>query len=97
MIWKFVCDNEKDGLERYETARAGSLFCYIKGNGGFKQPGHADYEPERFNWYIAPDDEDKNYRRAIAEGCADSIIEAKLEIHAALLTETNAILEAVNA
>lgn len=63
--------------ENYETARAGHLYCYVHGNGGYKYAGHPDYEPETFNWFIAPDDEDKNYRRALAEGNGATMQEAK--------------------
>jgi len=43
---------------RYEKAQAGHLFCYIE---------CIDYEEDdHYEWFIAPDDEDKNDRRAIA-------------------------------
>lgn len=70
--------------EGYETAQVGHLFCNIKGNGGYKHAGHPDYEPETFNWYIAPDDEDKAYRRAIEDGNAESMEAAKCAVDAAI-------------
>jgi hypothetical protein len=95
VIWKFIHKNERTGRERVETARAGSLHCRIQGNGGYKQPEHPDYEPESFNWYVAPDDEDKAYRRAIADGCTESMDAAKAEVLACLRTEAKAILDDV--
>jgi hypothetical protein len=95
MIWKFIRENTKTGRERTETATAGSLHCRIEGNGGYKQPGDPDYEPEVFNWHVAPDDEDKAYRRAIADGCANSMDAAKTEVLACLRAEAKTILDDV--
>jgi hypothetical protein len=60
------------------------LFAYVEGNGGYQKPGHPDHEPERFNWFIAPDDDDKNDRRSIAQGCEESMEVAKREVALAL-------------
>jgi len=70
--------------EGYASARVGPLFAYVEGNGGYQKPGHPDHEPERFNWFIAPDDKDKNDRRAIAQGCEESMEVAKREVELAL-------------
>ena len=68
----------------YATATVGHLFAYVEGNGGYKAPEHPDHEPERFNWFIAPDQEDKNYRRALAEGCSETLDIAKRAVEQAL-------------
>ena len=68
----------------YMTATVGPLFAYVQGNGGYKAPDHPDHEPERFNWFVAPDNEDKNDRRALAEGCSDTMDTAKHAVELAL-------------
>jgi hypothetical protein len=70
--------------EGYKKAVVGPLFAYIEGNGGHRVPDHPDHEPERFNWFIAPDDEDKNHRRALVEGSAESMDSAKEDVELAL-------------
>ena len=68
----------------HEEATVGHLFAYVDGNGGYKEPGHPDYEPETFNWFIAPHDEDKNYRDALAQGNAATMDAAKFDVECAL-------------
>jgi hypothetical protein len=70
---------------RYIRATVGPLFAYIETRESYGEPGHPDYEPEKFEWFIAPDDEDKNYRRAYASGYASMMSIAKTDIEAALL------------
>ena len=70
--------------EKYEVAKVGPLYCSIQGSGGYKEPGHPDHEPETFNWLVAPDDEDKNYRRAYADGNSSTMDGAKFDVEVAL-------------
>lgn len=65
---------------RFVYASIGHLFAYIEDNGGHRYPGHPDYEPPTFQWFIAPDREDKNYRRALEDGNAESLEAAKAAI-----------------
>jgi hypothetical protein len=74
MKWKNV-------YEDYERATVGHLYCYIRGDGGgYRGTGGST----AFAWFIAPDDEDKNYRRALAEGNAPTMDQAKTEVETAI-------------
>jgi len=87
---------------RYAQAQAGHLHCYVEHVEAYKEPGHPDHAPESFAWFVAPDDEDKNYRRAIREGRAGTrdgalaaVEEALFEIACGVLRATGARLEDV--
>jgi hypothetical protein len=69
----------------YIRARIGHLFLYIDvSEEDYKTPGHPDYDPAAFDWYIAVDDEDKNYRRALASGREATLDAAKARVEVAL-------------
>ncbi len=60
---------------RYIVASVGYLFAYIEDR---------EREPEGddtlINWFTAPDDEDKNYRRALEDGTAETVEGAKAAV-----------------
>ena len=59
----------RDGLW---TCKTGHLYIYIEDT----DTEYSDDESDRFYWFIAPDDDDKNYRRSIAEGRVRSFDDA---------------------
>lgn len=70
----------KDEGGRYTHAQIGHLFAYVEHVEPYSRPGEPDYEPASFEWFVAPDDEDKNYRRALASGKANTFQEAEIAI-----------------
>lgn len=80
---------------RYLKATVGHLFAYIEEIEAYKTSEHPDYEPASFNWFIAPDDEDKNYRRALASGTAATLKDARLKIEEALRKILAKFIEAI--
>jgi len=86
----------KDSGGRYLSAQIGHLFAYIETREAYQINGHPDYAPETFEWFIAPDDEDKNYRRSIrwADQVA-SMDAAKQAVEDAVLDLSVALTRAV--
>lgn len=87
----------KEGGRYFETA-IGHLYVFIEKIDAYKEPGHPDHEPEHFEWFIAPDDEDKCYRRAIAGSDRSRIAtfqEAKTAAIAAIRRLGQALLDGV--
>lgn len=60
--------------DNYAKIKIGCLFAYVRG-----------YDVAYFEWFVAPDDEDKSYRRALAGGRSDSMDAAKTAVVAAIL------------
>ncbi len=85
---------------RYFHATIGHLFAYIEKIDAYKKPGHPDYEAEHFEWFIAPDDEDKAERRSVAGSDRSRVAtfqEAEQMVIAAIKRLGQALLDGVDA
>ncbi len=75
MKWRWQLADEKRGKHDM-FAKCGHLFVRIMYMSPYQEPGHPDYCPEWWEWFIEPDEEDKAYRRALATGRGDTKAEA---------------------
>ena len=82
---------------RYDVANIGHLFAYVECIEAYGNPGQPVYEAEYFTWFIAPDDEDKNHRRAITGGRADTREEAEVAIKSSIKTLAERLLHDLGA
>ena len=73
-------------------ARCGHLYVRIEQNDAYKTPGHPHYEPPSCNWFVEQDDEDKSYRRALAEGRARTVQDSISAIRKACKDLVDAVL-----
>jgi len=86
-----MSDQAKDivwtGDDDWLEAKVGHLFAFVKRESWSENP--------RYEWFVAPDDEDKCYRRALVAGECDTASEAQEACKQALNDLARAILDAL--
>jgi hypothetical protein len=79
---------------RYKKACIGPLFAYVDDP---LARTIQDHHHQSLQWFIAPDDEDKNYRRALIDGVANTFEEAEARIREAIKRLADELLAGLEA